>query len=145
MAASVVIGAAVWFYFLTQSSKAQAYVPTILIGIGMSATFVVALAFLTELIGDNKVIVRCSLNISLICFLFWSCTANLTDTNITGNIEAPCLVQNISYLFIQFLFCFCFYISFISLELRMKRRENGWNFFDMHLHSACVNNARHCI
>ena len=113
MAASVVIGAAVWFYFLTQSSKAQAYVPTILIGIGMSATFVVALAFLTELIGDNKVVVRRSLNISLICFLF--CTANLTDTNITGKIEAPCLVRNISYLFIQFFFVFVFiFLSLVS-------------------------------
>ena len=51
----MVIGAAVWFYFLTQSSKTQAYAPTILTGCGMSATFVMSQAFLTDLIGDNRV------------------------------------------------------------------------------------------
>ena len=51
----MVLGAAVWFYFLTPSSKAQAYAPTILTGSAISATFVMALTFVADLIGDNKV------------------------------------------------------------------------------------------
>ena len=55
VAAAVVIGSAVWLYFLTPSSRLVAYAPAILIGSGMSATFVMALTFLTDLIGENKV------------------------------------------------------------------------------------------
>ena len=55
MAAAVIIGSAVWLYFLTPSSRLVAYAPTILIGSGMSATFVLVLVFLTDLIGENKV------------------------------------------------------------------------------------------
>ena len=55
MAAVLVIGAAVWFYFLTLSTKSFTYAPTIMVGTGMSAMFVMALNYITELIGDNKV------------------------------------------------------------------------------------------
>ena len=98
---AMVIGAAVWFYLLTPSSKAQAYAPTILSGIGMSAAFVMALAFLTDLIGDNKV---CNIALYLTFWLtFWLPLVVLTLLNfsqmvtflipVSGNFELLCVTQ----------------------------------------------------
>ena len=65
LAASVVIGAAVWFYFITQSIKSVTYAPTILVGAGTSAMIVMSLTYLTDLIGEDKV---CTLSLT-ICLL----------------------------------------------------------------------------
>jgi len=50
-----VISGAVWSYFQTPSTRQATYAPVILIGFGMSVMYVMALAFITELIGENKV------------------------------------------------------------------------------------------
>jgi len=55
LAASLVIGGAVWSYFQTPSTRQVTYAPVILIGFGMSVMYVMALAFITEIIGENKV------------------------------------------------------------------------------------------
>ena len=55
LAASLVLGGAVWSYFQTPSIRQSTYAPVILIGFGMSVMYVMALAFITELIGENKV------------------------------------------------------------------------------------------
>ena len=49
------IGGVVWSYFQTPSIRQKTYAPVILIGFGMSVMFVMSLAFITELIGENKV------------------------------------------------------------------------------------------
>lgn len=49
------IGGAVWIYFQTPSTRQMTYAPVIIIGSGMSIMYVMALAFITELIGENKV------------------------------------------------------------------------------------------
>ena len=49
------MGGAVWSYFQTPSTKQTTYVPVVIIGGGMSTMYVMALAFMTELIGENKV------------------------------------------------------------------------------------------
>ena len=74
LAASVVVGTAVWFYFITQSIKSVTYAPTILAGAGMSAMNVMSLTYLTDLIGENKV-----------------CILSLT----VGAFSATCLSQTI--------------------------------------------------
>ena len=55
LAASLVIGGTLWSYFQTPSIRQATYAPVILIGFGMSVMYVMALAFITELIGENKV------------------------------------------------------------------------------------------
>ena len=55
MAASLVICGAVWSYFLNPSTRQVTYAPVILIGFGMSVMYVMALTFITDLIGENKV------------------------------------------------------------------------------------------
>jgi len=55
LAASLVICGAVWSYFQTPSTRQVTYAPVILIGFGMSVMYVMALAFITDLIGENKV------------------------------------------------------------------------------------------
>ena len=55
LSASFVIGAGVWFYFITQSNKVMTYPAVVLLGSGFSIMFVTALSFAAELIGDNKV------------------------------------------------------------------------------------------
>ena len=55
MASLLVIGASVYCYFQTPSLKQSTYAPVILIGSGMSMMYVMALVFVTELIGDDKV------------------------------------------------------------------------------------------
>ena len=55
LAASLVIGGVVWSYFQTPSIKQATYAPIIIMGFGMSVMYVMALAFITELIGENKV------------------------------------------------------------------------------------------
>ena len=57
LAASIVIGGAVWSYFQTPSTRQVTYAPVIMIGFGLSVMFVMSMAFITELIGDNKVCV----------------------------------------------------------------------------------------
>ena len=44
-----------WFYFLAPSSRSVAYAPTIIVGSGMSAMYVMTFNFITALIGDDKV------------------------------------------------------------------------------------------
>ena len=55
LAAFFVMGAGVWFYFITKSNRVMTYPATALLGFGFSAMLVNALSFATELIGDNKV------------------------------------------------------------------------------------------
>ena len=94
-AAAIVIGGVVWSYFQTPSSRQATYAPVILIGFGMSIMYVMALAFITELIGENKVCVnpccsasclayfvegsvkswRCGLLLFLDLLREWGCTA----------------------------------------------------------------------
>ena len=74
LAAFVVVGTAVWFYFITQSIKSVTYAPTILVGAGTSAMIVMSLTYLTDLIGEDKV-----------------CTLSLT----IGAFSATCLSQTI--------------------------------------------------
>ena len=49
------MGGAVWSYFLTVSSNQSTYAPVVMIGSGLSVMYVMALVFITELIGENKV------------------------------------------------------------------------------------------
>ena len=56
MAAAAVIGAAAGFFFLSPETHASAaYALTILLGMGMSCCFVMALSLQTALIGESKV------------------------------------------------------------------------------------------
>ena len=70
LAASVVVGAAVWFYFITQSIKSVTYAPTILVGAGTSAMIVMSLTYLTDLIGEDKV---CTLSLTIGVFFHAYC------------------------------------------------------------------------
>ena len=49
------IGGVFWSYFQTPSTRQATYAPFIIIGFGMSVMYVMSMAFVTELIGDNKV------------------------------------------------------------------------------------------
>ena len=49
------IGGVVWSYFQTPSVRQTTYAPVILIGCGMSVMSVMEPAFITQLIGENKV------------------------------------------------------------------------------------------
>ena len=49
------IGGAVWSYFQTISTRQLTYAPVVIIGSGLSIMYVMALIFITELIGENKV------------------------------------------------------------------------------------------
>jgi len=55
LAASFVMGGVVWSYFQTPASRQTTYAPVIIIGFGMSVMYVMSMAFVTELIGDDKV------------------------------------------------------------------------------------------
>ena len=56
VAAAIAVGAAVGFFFLTpETHDGAAYALTILMGMGMAACFVMALSFITAMIGENKV------------------------------------------------------------------------------------------
>ena len=55
LAASLVIGGVVWNYFQTPSIRQVTYVPVITMGLGLSVMYVMALALITDLIGENKV------------------------------------------------------------------------------------------
>ena len=55
LAAFLVMGGAVWSYFLTVSPNQSTYAPVVMIGSGLSVMYVMALVFITELIGENKV------------------------------------------------------------------------------------------
>ena len=49
------MGGAVWSYFQTFSIRQSTYAPVVMIGSGLSIMYVMALVFITELIGENKV------------------------------------------------------------------------------------------
>ena len=49
------IGAAVWFYFITESTKQMVYASIVLLGFGNSGMNVMALSFVAHFIGDDKV------------------------------------------------------------------------------------------
>ena len=51
----MVVGAATWFYFLTQPTKQMVYVPLVLIGVSSSAMNVMALSLIVDVIKDDKV------------------------------------------------------------------------------------------
>ena len=55
LASLLVMGGAVWSYFQTFSIRQSTYVPVVMIGSGLSIMYVMALVFITELIGENKV------------------------------------------------------------------------------------------
>ncbi|XP_022803748.1 uncharacterized protein LOC111341063 isoform X2 [Stylophora pistillata] len=54
LAGSIVIGCAVWSYFQTISTRQSTYAQVIIMGSGLSIIHVMALVFITELIGENK-------------------------------------------------------------------------------------------
>ena len=49
------MGGVVWSYFQTLSTRQSTYAPVFMIGSGLSIMCVMALVFITELIGENKV------------------------------------------------------------------------------------------
>ena len=51
----MVLGCAVWSYFQTLSTRQSTYAQVIVMGSGLSIMQVMALVFITELIGENKV------------------------------------------------------------------------------------------
>ena len=55
LSALLVIGAGVWFYFISESNRVMTYPAVVLLGWGFSAMAVNSLAFATQLIGPNKV------------------------------------------------------------------------------------------
>ncbi|XP_022787079.1 uncharacterized protein LOC111327216 isoform X2 [Stylophora pistillata] len=55
LAGLLVMGGAVWSYFQTVSTRQSFYAPVVIIGSGMSIMHVMALVFIMELIGENKV------------------------------------------------------------------------------------------
>ena len=65
MAGSVVVGCAVWSFFQTLSTRQAAYAQVIVIGGGLSIMQVMALVFITELIGENKVSIVKRISLSL--------------------------------------------------------------------------------
>ena len=50
----MIVGA-VWSYFQTTSTRQSTYAPLVIIGSGSSIMYVMALVFITDLIGENKV------------------------------------------------------------------------------------------
>ncbi|PFX15850.1 60S ribosomal protein L10a [Stylophora pistillata] len=54
IAALLVIGASLWFYFITPSTKVLTYPAGAILGLGFSTMFVNALSFGADLIGDNQ-------------------------------------------------------------------------------------------
>ncbi|CAH3147478.1 unnamed protein product, partial [Porites lobata] len=54
LSALLVIGAGVWFYFISESNRVMTYPAVVLLGWGFSAMAVNSLAFATQLIGPNK-------------------------------------------------------------------------------------------
>ena len=59
----LVIGAALWCYFITQSTRVLIYPAAVFLGFGLSAMFVNALSFAAELVGENKVIILVESNV----------------------------------------------------------------------------------
>ena len=55
LAATLLIGSAVWIYFIARPEAYLIYVPVILVGATSSTMVGMALTFLTKLIGDEKV------------------------------------------------------------------------------------------
>ena len=55
VASSVAIGAAVWFYFITESTKQMVYASIVLLGFGNSGMIVMALSYVAHFIGNDKV------------------------------------------------------------------------------------------
>lgn len=55
LAGSVVMAGAVWSYFQTPATRQLTYVPVAMIGSGLSVMYVMALAFIAELLGEDKV------------------------------------------------------------------------------------------
>ncbi|CAH3147484.1 unnamed protein product [Porites lobata] len=55
LSALLVIGAGVWFYFISESNRVMTYPAVVLLGWGFSSMAVNSLAFATQLIGPNKV------------------------------------------------------------------------------------------
>ncbi|PFX17250.1 Major facilitator superfamily domain-containing protein 12 [Stylophora pistillata] len=54
LAGSVVMAGAVWSYFQTPATRQLTYVPVAMIGSGLSVMYVMALAFIAELLGEDK-------------------------------------------------------------------------------------------
>ena len=55
LSALLVIGAGIWFYFISESNRVMTYPAVVLLGMGFSSMSVNSLAFATQLIGPNKV------------------------------------------------------------------------------------------
>ena len=55
LGASLAVGAATWFYFLTQPTKQMVYMPLVLTGVSSSAMYVMALSFIADVVKDDKV------------------------------------------------------------------------------------------
>ena len=55
VAASLGIGSAAWFFLVTQSTKQMVYAPILLSGCSSSAMYAMALSFITDVIGQEKV------------------------------------------------------------------------------------------
>ena len=61
VAAASLIGAAVWFYFISESAAYLAYPAAVAVGVTSAMMVAMSLTFLTDLIGENKVRTECSL------------------------------------------------------------------------------------
>ena len=55
IAASLGIASSVWLYLATGATRQMVYAPIFLMGSSSSAMYVMTLAFITDIIGDNKV------------------------------------------------------------------------------------------
>ena len=67
LAGSVVMAGAVWSYFQTPATRQLTYVPVAMIGSGLSVMYVMALVFITELIGEIRLVVHLLTKIN-VCF-----------------------------------------------------------------------------
>ena len=49
------MASSLWLYFIVPSLRYMAYVPAAIVGMSLSASFVMAVAFITSMTGQNKV------------------------------------------------------------------------------------------
>ncbi|KAJ7381587.1 Major facilitator super domain-containing protein 12, partial [Desmophyllum pertusum] len=75
-----VIGAALLSYFISQSTRSLIYLAAVLLGFGLSATFINALSFAVQLVGDNK-------STSGFVFAFINLMGNLTSGSLISAIQ----------------------------------------------------------
>ena len=86
------IGGVFWSYFQTPSVRQTTYAPVILIGCGISVIYVMSLAFITELIGENKVCDRGNRpNFVNVCFVTYEISSFFEQSDLCCNVYLCCL------------------------------------------------------